>query len=72
MAFRESSSEVNKVGDIFRRIAAVLLPESARDENYNSVEQNAYHRPASARTGDRVRAPSRLRYLPTPVRARPT
>jgi hypothetical protein len=43
-----STAEVNEVRDMTRRIAALLLLESALDENYNSVKQTAYAWPASA------------------------
>jgi hypothetical protein len=43
-----SAAEVNEVRDMARRIAALLLLESALDENYNLVKQSAYAWPTSA------------------------
>ena len=37
-----STAEVNEVRDMARRVAALLLLETALDENYHSVRQNAY------------------------------
>ena len=43
-----STTEVNEVRDMTRRIAALLLLEPALDENYAAARQNAYAWPASA------------------------